>query len=151
MPKDRFVASPFPEVQVSELERRELLHIVDMHVDDYLTKYVDHVVVDKRKVDDRRWEHVKSKTSFEYTRNAVTRSSVVAGLSRDFTQCNTARPRAFRHQRSARSYGDRDSSGRSRRSHVRRSESDTRRHASQSFVHPRRRHGRCLVLRGGTQ
>ncbi|EEY53827.1 uncharacterized protein PITG_22815 [Phytophthora infestans T30-4] len=61
MPKDRFVASPFPEVQVSELERRELLHIVDMHVDDYLTKYVDHVVVDKRKVDDRRWEHVKSK------------------------------------------------------------------------------------------
>ncbi|KAG3163316.1 hypothetical protein PC128_g20425 [Phytophthora cactorum] len=61
MPKDRFIASPFPVVRVNELERRELLHIVDMHVEDYITKYVDHVLVDKRKVDNRRWEHVKSK------------------------------------------------------------------------------------------
>ncbi|KAG3234671.1 hypothetical protein PI124_g20274 [Phytophthora idaei] len=90
MPKDRFIASPFPAVRVNELERRELLHIVDMHVEDYITKYVDHVLVDKRKVDNRRWEHVKSKDKLrvyaERTHKELSRRGIEPETSLSATQ-----------------------------------------------------------------
>ncbi|KAG2806436.1 hypothetical protein PC129_g16395 [Phytophthora cactorum] len=90
MPKDRFIASPFPVVRVNELERRELLHIVDMHVEDYITKYVDHVLVDKRKVDNRRWEHVKSKDKLrvyaERTHKELSRRGIEPETSLSATQ-----------------------------------------------------------------
>eukprot|EP00644_Phytophthora_capsici_P002015 jgi/Phyca11/575529/estExt2_Genewise1.C_PHYCAscaffold_740161 len=61
MPKDHFISSPFPKVKVNEVERQELIRIVDLHVENYINKYVDHVRIDKRKVDNCRWEHVKSR------------------------------------------------------------------------------------------
>ncbi|KAG7387447.1 hypothetical protein PHYPSEUDO_014095 [Phytophthora pseudosyringae] len=90
MPKDRFIASPFPDVRVNELERRELLHIVDMHVEDYTSKFVDHVLVDKRKVDDRRWERVKSRDKLhvyaERTRKELSRRGIEPETSLSATQ-----------------------------------------------------------------
>ncbi|KAK1940803.1 hypothetical protein P3T76_007509 [Phytophthora citrophthora] len=60
MTKEPFGVSPFPAVHVSELERQELIDLVDSYVEDYTRKYED-FVQDKRQVDKRRWEHVKSK------------------------------------------------------------------------------------------
>ncbi|ETO65729.1 hypothetical protein F444_17005 [Phytophthora nicotianae P1976] len=90
MPRDRFITSPFPQVRVNELERRELLHIVDTHVQDYITKYMDHVLVDKRKIDDRRWEHVKSKDKLrvyaERTHKELSRRGIEPETSLSATQ-----------------------------------------------------------------
>ncbi|GMF41458.1 unnamed protein product [Phytophthora fragariaefolia] len=64
MPKDRFVdANPYPAVHVSEEERRQLVELVDGFVQDYFRKYEEFVVVSNRKVDERRWDHVKSRNN----------------------------------------------------------------------------------------
>ncbi|KAG1688407.1 hypothetical protein DVH05_003713 [Phytophthora capsici] len=61
MPKSRVISSPFPDIWVSEAERRQLIDLVDFYVDDYTQKYQDFVKIDKRGVNKRNWEHVKSK------------------------------------------------------------------------------------------
>ncbi|KAK1940795.1 hypothetical protein P3T76_007501 [Phytophthora citrophthora] len=61
MPKSRVISSPFPDVWVSEAERRQLIDLVDLYVDDYIQKYQDFVKVDKRGVNKKHWEHIKSK------------------------------------------------------------------------------------------
>ncbi|ETO65738.1 hypothetical protein F444_17003 [Phytophthora nicotianae P1976] len=62
MAKDRFInANPYPDVNVSEEERLQLIGLVDGFVQDYFQKYEKFVLVDKHQVDERRWEHVKSR------------------------------------------------------------------------------------------
>ncbi|KAI9982754.1 hypothetical protein PInf_008749 [Phytophthora infestans] len=62
MAKDRFIsANPYPDVNVSEEERQQLIELVDGFVQDYFKKYEKFVLVDKHQVDERRWGHVKSK------------------------------------------------------------------------------------------
>ncbi|KUF85317.1 hypothetical protein AM588_10000879 [Phytophthora nicotianae] len=62
MAKDRFInANPYPNVNVSEEERLQLIGLVDGFVQDYFQKYEKFVLVDKHQVDERRWEHVKSR------------------------------------------------------------------------------------------
>ncbi|POM66184.1 Hypothetical protein PHPALM_17996 [Phytophthora palmivora] len=62
MAKDRFInANPYPDVHVSEEERKQLIELVDGFVQDYFQKYEKFVVVDKHQVDERRWQHVKSR------------------------------------------------------------------------------------------
>ncbi|KAL3659817.1 hypothetical protein V7S43_015119 [Phytophthora oleae] len=62
MAKDRFInANPYPDVNVSEEERQQLTELVDGFVQDYFRKYEKFAVEDKHQVDERRWEHVKSK------------------------------------------------------------------------------------------
>ncbi|KAG3076678.1 hypothetical protein PI125_g21458 [Phytophthora idaei] len=43
MTKDHFATSPFPDVRVSELERQELIDLVDVYVEDYVKKYEEFV------------------------------------------------------------------------------------------------------------
>ncbi|KAL4115174.1 hypothetical protein PRIC2_014068 [Phytophthora ramorum] len=63
MPSNRFAVNPYPELHVSEEERTQLIELVDGFVQDYFQKYEDFVVVDKQKVDEQRWKHVKTKDS----------------------------------------------------------------------------------------
>ncbi|KAL4164204.1 hypothetical protein KRP22_004824 [Phytophthora ramorum] len=63
MPSNRFAVNPYPELDVSEEERTQLIELVDGFVQDYFQKYEDFVVVDKQKVDEQRWKHVKTKDS----------------------------------------------------------------------------------------
>ncbi|KAG2897061.1 hypothetical protein PC128_g20424 [Phytophthora cactorum] len=90
MTKDRFAASPFPDVRVSELERQELIDLVDVYVEDYVKKYEEFVQVRKRKVDKRRWEHVKSKDNLhvyaERTRKELRRRGIEPENSLSATQ-----------------------------------------------------------------
>jgi hypothetical protein len=90
MAKDRFTTSPFPAVQVSKLEQKQLEGIVRTYVEDYINKYVEFVVVDKRRVDKRRWEHVKTKDNplvyAERTRKELRRHGVEPENSLNATQ-----------------------------------------------------------------
>ncbi|KAG7387450.1 hypothetical protein PHYPSEUDO_014098 [Phytophthora pseudosyringae] len=62
MPKDRFInANPYPDVNISEEERQQLIELADGFVQDYFQKYEKFVSVDRRQVDEQRWGHVKSK------------------------------------------------------------------------------------------
>ncbi|KAG6616745.1 uncharacterized protein IUM83_17911 [Phytophthora cinnamomi] len=88
--KDRFNDNPFPDVHVSELERQELEKLVDAYVDDYVKKYEEFVRVDKRKVDKRRWDHIKSKENIhvytERTRKELKRMGIEPENSLSATQ-----------------------------------------------------------------
>uniref|UniRef100_H3GZN6 START domain-containing protein n=1 Tax=Phytophthora ramorum TaxID=164328 RepID=H3GZN6_PHYRM len=90
MAKDRFTVNPFPGVRVSDLDRQELINLVDIYVGDYVKKYEDFVVVEKRQVDKRRWEHVKSKAKMnvyaERTRKELGRRGIEPGNSLSATQ-----------------------------------------------------------------
>ncbi|KAG3232499.1 hypothetical protein PI124_g22419 [Phytophthora idaei] len=72
MVKDRFInANPYPDVNVSEEERLQLIDLVDGFVKDYFQKYEKFVLVDKHQVDERRWELVKSKDNLHiYTESS---------------------------------------------------------------------------------
>ncbi|KAG6616784.1 uncharacterized protein IUM83_17925 [Phytophthora cinnamomi] len=61
MPKDRFAENPYPDLQVSEEERHQLIDLVNGFVEAHFQKYEDFVVVDNRRVNERRWKHFKSK------------------------------------------------------------------------------------------
>ncbi|OWZ11175.1 hypothetical protein PHMEG_00015843 [Phytophthora megakarya] len=61
MTKDRFVTSPYPDVQVTEDQRFQLIDLVDGFVQHHFQSYEEFVTVYKRKVDKERWKHVKSK------------------------------------------------------------------------------------------
>nr|KAE8930969.1 hypothetical protein PF009_g18959 [Phytophthora fragariae] len=61
MTKERFTGSPFPELHVTDVERRELISLADAYVEEYIQKYKDYVAVDRRAVNKRRWQHVKSR------------------------------------------------------------------------------------------
>ncbi|GMF63766.1 unnamed protein product [Phytophthora fragariaefolia] len=61
MAKDRFSRNPYPDVRVSEQERGHLIDLVNGCVQGHFQKYDEFVVTDKHQVDERRWEHVKSK------------------------------------------------------------------------------------------
>lgn len=82
MPKDRFInANPYADVDVSEEERQQLVELVDGFVQDYFRKYEKFVVNDKHQVDERRWEHVKSKDNLhiytERSRKELARKGLV--------------------------------------------------------------------------
>ncbi|KAL3659810.1 hypothetical protein V7S43_015112 [Phytophthora oleae] len=90
MPKPRVVSSPFPDVWVSESERRQLIDLVDCYVDDYIQKYQDFVKIDNRGVNKRRWELVKSKANLhvyaERTRKQLNRRGTTLENSLSTTQ-----------------------------------------------------------------
>ncbi|GMF43368.1 unnamed protein product [Phytophthora fragariaefolia] len=90
MAKDRFADNPFPDVRVSELDKHELIKLVDVYVDDYLKKYEEFVETGKRKVDKRRWEHIKSKDNIhvytERTRKELKRNGIEPENSLSATQ-----------------------------------------------------------------
>ncbi|EGZ14630.1 hypothetical protein PHYSODRAFT_332982 [Phytophthora sojae] len=71
MPKDRFSRNPYPDVRVSEEEREHLIDLVNGCVQSHFHKYDEFVVNAKHQVDERRWEHVKSKDDMHvYTERA---------------------------------------------------------------------------------
>ncbi|GMF43367.1 unnamed protein product [Phytophthora fragariaefolia] len=90
MPKDRFTSNPFPELRVSELQQQALVDLVENLVEDYVAKYEEFVLVSKRKVDDRRWEHVKSRDKLhvysERTRKELRRRGMEPETSLSATQ-----------------------------------------------------------------
>ncbi|KAL3659812.1 hypothetical protein V7S43_015114 [Phytophthora oleae] len=61
MSKDRFSVKPYPDLQVSEDERNQLINLVNGFVKDHFQEYEDFVIVSKSQVDEQRWKHVKSK------------------------------------------------------------------------------------------
>ncbi|KAK1940796.1 hypothetical protein P3T76_007502 [Phytophthora citrophthora] len=94
MTKDRFInANPYPEVQVSEEERQQLIDLVNGYVADYFHKYEEFVVVDKRQVDEKQWKPVKSKDNLhvytERTRKELTRMGIEPEKCLSETQCLT--------------------------------------------------------------
>ncbi|EGZ14627.1 hypothetical protein PHYSODRAFT_263938 [Phytophthora sojae] len=90
MPKDRFTRSPFPEVRVSDIERLELVDLVENLVFDYVHKFEEFAQVDRRQVDDRRWELVKAKDKLrvysERTRKELSRRGMQPETSLSATQ-----------------------------------------------------------------
>ncbi|KAG2520853.1 hypothetical protein JM16_006561 [Phytophthora kernoviae] len=64
MGKNRFAVNPFPDLQVTEEQRQQLVDLVNGFVDDYFQKYEEFVVANKQQVDEQRWKHVKSKDNF---------------------------------------------------------------------------------------
>ncbi|KAE9108508.1 hypothetical protein PF010_g11887 [Phytophthora fragariae] len=89
-PKNRFLSNPFPEVRVSDIERLELIHLVENYMEDYVNKYEEFVLVNRRKVDERRWEYVKSKDKLrvysERTRKELSRWGMQPETSLSATQ-----------------------------------------------------------------
>ncbi|KAF4044129.1 hypothetical protein GN244_ATG03585 [Phytophthora infestans] len=61
MSKERFSVKPYPELQVSEEERKQLIDLVNNFVKGHFQEYEDFVIVNKSQVDVKRWKHVKSK------------------------------------------------------------------------------------------
>ncbi|KAG6952237.1 hypothetical protein JG688_00013360 [Phytophthora aleatoria] len=58
---ERFSVKPYPDLQVSEEEREQLIDLVNEFVKGHFQEYEDFVVVTKSQVDENRWKHVKSK------------------------------------------------------------------------------------------
>ncbi|KAJ8571835.1 hypothetical protein ON010_g4997 [Phytophthora cinnamomi] len=90
MPKGRFTSTPFPELRVSDIQRLELIHLVENYVEDYVNKYEEFVLVNQRNVDEHRWEHVKSKDKLhvysERTRKELSRRGMQPETSLSATQ-----------------------------------------------------------------
>ncbi|KAF4139212.1 hypothetical protein GN958_ATG07811 [Phytophthora infestans] len=61
MPKDGFTRNPYPDLNVTEQQREELIELVNGCVQNHFQKYEQFFVTDQHRVDERRWEHVKSK------------------------------------------------------------------------------------------
>ncbi|ETK77246.1 hypothetical protein F441_16810 [Phytophthora nicotianae CJ01A1] len=61
MSKERFSVKPYPDLQVSEEERKQLIDLVSEFVKGHFQEYEDFVIVNKSQVDENRWKHVKSK------------------------------------------------------------------------------------------
>ncbi|KAE8973966.1 hypothetical protein PR002_g26047 [Phytophthora rubi] len=75
--KHQFAENPFPDVHVSEVERLELIQLVDGYVDDYVKKYEEFVNVEKRKVDKRRWDRIKSKDNIHWNAEEIARDQIL--------------------------------------------------------------------------
>ncbi|KAE8903048.1 hypothetical protein PF005_g12408 [Phytophthora fragariae] len=75
MAKDRFSRNPYPDVRVSEEEREHLIALVNGCVQSHFQKYDEFVVTDKHQVDERRWEHVKSKDDMHVYTERVNKDS----------------------------------------------------------------------------
>lgn len=61
MPRDAFTANPYTDLSVTAQQREQLIELVNGCVQHHLQKYDKYFVMDEHRVDDRRWEHVKSK------------------------------------------------------------------------------------------
>ncbi|KAG2887129.1 hypothetical protein PC117_g25239 [Phytophthora cactorum] len=61
MPKDGFTRNPYPDLNVTEQQREQLIELVNGCVQNHFQKYEQFFVTDHHHVDERRWEHVKSK------------------------------------------------------------------------------------------
>ncbi|EGZ14453.1 hypothetical protein PHYSODRAFT_509643 [Phytophthora sojae] len=61
MGKDRFAENPYPDLEISEEEKHQLIDLVNQFVEGHFQEYEDYVVVDNRRVNERRWNHFKSK------------------------------------------------------------------------------------------
>ncbi|KAE9308409.1 hypothetical protein PF001_g11177 [Phytophthora fragariae] len=61
----KLIRNPYPDVRVSEEERQHLIDLVSGFIEDHFHKYEEFIVVDKSQVDERRWEHVKSKDNLQ--------------------------------------------------------------------------------------
>jgi hypothetical protein len=61
MAKHTFARSPYPDVHVSDEQRQSLVQLVNGCVQDHFAKFERFVVQEQHQVDDRRWEHVKSR------------------------------------------------------------------------------------------
>ncbi|OWY97932.1 hypothetical protein PHMEG_00031420 [Phytophthora megakarya] len=61
MPKDGFSRNPYQDIHVSEQQREQLIELVNGCVQNHFQKYEQYFVTDQHRVDERRWEHVKSK------------------------------------------------------------------------------------------
>ncbi|KAG3064473.1 hypothetical protein PI125_g24188 [Phytophthora idaei] len=61
MPKDGFTRNPYPDLNVTEQQREQLIELVNGCVQNHFQKYEQFFVTDQHYVDERRWEHVKSK------------------------------------------------------------------------------------------
>ncbi|GMF63767.1 unnamed protein product [Phytophthora fragariaefolia] len=61
MPGEKSTRNPYPDVRVNEEERQHLIDLVSGFIEEHFQKYEEFVVVDKRQVDERYWELVKSK------------------------------------------------------------------------------------------
>lgn len=83
MAKGRFAVNPYPELQVSEGERKQLVDLVDGFVAEHFQKYKNFVTIDKRQVDEQSWKHFKSKDSLhvysDRRRKGDGRKTVVSG------------------------------------------------------------------------
>ncbi|KAG6616799.1 uncharacterized protein IUM83_17932 [Phytophthora cinnamomi] len=87
---ERFIGSPFPDLRVSEVERKELINLAEVYVEDYIQKYKDYVLIDRRGVNKRRWQHVKSRDNLhvygERSRKALGRRGTTLENSLSCTQ-----------------------------------------------------------------
>ncbi|KAE9334588.1 hypothetical protein PF008_g13891 [Phytophthora fragariae] len=61
MAKDRFSDNPYPDVQVSDDDRRVLIDLVSGFVDDNFQEFDEFVEIDQQIVDERRWKLAKSR------------------------------------------------------------------------------------------
>ncbi|GMF55041.1 unnamed protein product [Phytophthora fragariaefolia] len=90
MPKERFTGSPFPGLHVTDVERQEMINLVDNYVEDYTQKYKNFVLIDRRMVNKRRWHHAKSRDNLhvysERTRKALGRRGTTVENSLSCTQ-----------------------------------------------------------------
>lgn len=90
MTKERFIGSPFPDLNVTEAERRELIDLTEDYVEEYVQKYKDYVLIDRRRVNKRRWQHVKSRDNLhvygERSRRALGRRGTTLDNSLSCTQ-----------------------------------------------------------------
>ncbi|KAG6616747.1 Zinc finger, RING/FYVE/PHD-type [Phytophthora cinnamomi] len=90
MPKDRFSRNPYPDVRVSDEEREHLIDLVNGCVQNHFQKYDEFVVTDKHQVDERRWEHVKSKDDMHvYTERVTKDSARKTGAEKDMASMLT--------------------------------------------------------------
>ncbi|KUF82960.1 hypothetical protein AM587_10003940 [Phytophthora nicotianae] len=91
MTKDRFTVNPYPSLQVSEAERKQLIELVDGFVADHFQEYEDFVVVDKRQVDEQRWKHFKTKDNLHVYSQRRQKEDVSKSES-DPSDCDVATP-----------------------------------------------------------
>ncbi|KAE8903127.1 hypothetical protein PF005_g21688 [Phytophthora fragariae] len=61
MTKDWVAANPYPDMDLSGVEKLQLIDLVDDFVMGYFQKYENFVAVDNRQVNKQRWKHFKSK------------------------------------------------------------------------------------------
>uniref|UniRef100_M4BFY6 FYVE-type domain-containing protein n=1 Tax=Hyaloperonospora arabidopsidis (strain Emoy2) TaxID=559515 RepID=M4BFY6_HYAAE len=61
MPKDTYRANPYADVHLSDLQRHQLIDVVNGCVQSHFEKYEHFVMADKHQMDERRWERVKFK------------------------------------------------------------------------------------------
>jgi hypothetical protein len=81
MGNERFMENPFPGLELSGAEQLQIQDIVNGIIEENFHKYERFVVVDKQRVDDRRWKHVKSKDDLHIYTERVQRELDRFGLT----------------------------------------------------------------------